>query len=161
MWGFIAHIYKLAPILMNLEIENISTEDVDNLIASNRSRTILFSPIDIPFYISRKNNALKIKGLLFKATGIIDSVNRQVILSIKFRTTYKIVAFLVALFLIGFLLSNKVTLNGNSNPTIIDKLVFVSVGIVLLIIIPYSLLNRIKSNFKNKTKQLLEKKNWC
>lgn len=144
---------------MKFIIENINIDEIDYLIDSNRSKIIFLSAIDTPLKVSRRKNILEINGLIFKSTGIIDSVNRQIIFNIKLRTTYKIVAFFVVFFLISFLFTHKIILNGDSNPSIIDRLIFVSIGIIMLIIMPYSVLNRLQSNFKNKTKQLLENKN--
>jgi hypothetical protein len=79
-------------------------------------------------------------------------------LKVRLRRQFVFIGVFLLVFFSGFLLGENVTINGNSNPSIWERIGFVLVGLTLFSI-PCSILLSLKSEFEKKVKHLINSQN--
>ncbi len=90
-------------------------------------------PSNKALFSVRKGDKIILKGYLFTTKIKLSKAGELTHLEIRTRFNgffYLTLAFLV-IFFSAFLFSDKVTLNGNSDPTFLEKLGFVTIGLAL------------------------------
>ncbi len=111
----------------------------------------IFLPTNRALFIVRKGDEFILKGLLCITRVKISKAGDVTNLELRSRfnwVVYFILAFL-AIFFSAFLFSDNVTLNGNSDPTFLEKLGFVAIGLTLFSV-PIFIVVKLKSNFEKE-----------
>jgi len=110
-----------------------SAEQIDAFIASKASRMSYnaFALFSIAKAV-RKENLVWFYGYFYTAKGEIveESGRGKAVLNLSVSNSIKAVFIFVYVFLCLFLFYDKVTINGNVDPSIIERITFVLVGFV-------------------------------
>ena len=136
----------------NKKDEQQFLSDIDQKIEEIK-RSDFPSAFSNPFPLTRINYAHRIdhtilaKGLLYKAKGKIDPVNQTIAFNVQIMTFLKLITLFIVALLVSILFIDNVTMNGNQNPALGDKLEFVALGIISFSI-PTYLVYRYKKRFK-------------
>jgi len=100
---------------------------------------------------------IELNGTFFNAIGQI--IGLEDILEINFivRTNMqlKVIGIIVLILLGGVLLSENVTINGNIDPTFVERLGAVLIGFIVFLAIPSFGLLKLKNRFKESIKVLI------
>jgi hypothetical protein len=128
-----------------------TTSEIEERLTSLVHKGQIFLPTNRALFIARKGDEFILKGLLcitrVKISKAVDVTNLE--LRSRFNwPVYFILGFL-AIFFSAFLFSDKVTLNGNSDPTFLEKLGFVATGVALFSV-PIFIAVKLKSNFEKE-----------
>ncbi|MFT6845092.1 MAG: hypothetical protein ACJAUV_001282 [Flavobacteriales bacterium] len=136
-------------------------ERMSDIVAKVNSerRSMIFPTNDIT-YVRIKNDTLEFCGMFCKAFWESNKQeNTQSIeLKVRLRRQFVFIGVFLLVFFSGFLLGENVTINGNSNPSIWERIGFVLVGLTLFSI-PCSILLSLKSEFEKKVKHLINSQN--
>jgi hypothetical protein len=95
--------------------------------------------------------------MLIRAVGYFSESTSNFELTIRIRIVFRIAFFLGLIFILLFLFSSDVTLNGNSSPTLSDKLIFTGVGLALWTLLFLPLVGY-RRDFANKIMTILSSK---
>lgn len=77
-----------------------------------------------------KNDLIVLKNITYIAKGKLTNDN-TIVFDIKLKPIFKLLGGLCVLLLFAFLFSNQVTINNINNPSILNRVAFVSVGLIL------------------------------
>ncbi len=77
-----------------------------------------------------KNDVIVLKNIAYIAKGKLTDDN-NLVFDIKLKPIFKLIAALFILMLLAFLISDQVTVNSINNPSILNRIAFVSVGLIL------------------------------
>jgi len=128
-----------------------TTSEIEERLTSLVHKRQIFLPTNAALFIARKDDGFIVKGLLCITRVKISKTGDATNLEFRSRfnwSVYFILAFL-AIFFSAFLFSDKVTLNGNSDPTFLEKLGFVAIGLALFSV-PIFIVVKLKLNFEKE-----------
>jgi hypothetical protein len=140
----------------------LTTDEFDNFVNSiPRSGMLVFANNKV-LNAKREDHTLTLKGLFFKTTATINSMDTEstgtesiVIMKTRYRLPFYFITLFLLVFLFMFMFAEKVTINGNPDPSTLDRLGFVMIGL-LLFLIPITLFVKLKSDFIKNIEQELK-----
>lgn len=109
--------------------------------------SIMFYPSNQIISIKRVDETISINGLLVTARGRIKHVENTIDFDVSIKNIPKISILFFSVILFPVLFMEGVTVNGNDKPSIIERTLFIILGIVLLSV-PFIILFRSKTSFK-------------
>lgn len=143
--------------VVTIKIKNISADDIDAWVHKvGQKSTFRLLPTNSILSVRRTSSKIKIDGMLMSADGHLSDSASDLEITVRIRTTFKLAFFLGLVFILFFLFAAQVTLNGNPDPTVLERLVFVSVGLALWTFIFIPLLGY-RRDFGEKIKTSLSK----
>lgn len=77
-----------------------------------------------------KNDVIVLKNIAYIAKGKLTDDN-NIVFDIKLKPIFKLLVALFILMLLAFLISDQVTINSINNPSILSRITFVLLGLIL------------------------------
>ncbi len=135
-------------------IESISSI-VDEI---NNGRKFQLFPTNEITHANIKNNVFEISGLFCKGIGKINEQkgSLNIDLKVRLKRQFTFIGIFVIILLSGFIWGENVIINGDSDPTLWERIGFVLIGIFIFIVIPGFILMKLKKAFENKLKSLIK-----
>lgn len=124
-------------------MSEVSFEKIDEVVKKlNEKSWITLRPFEI-VYARRVNNVIYVKGITHVGRGEIVSLDSGVRIKFEYKMrTHIMLFFLVPVtFLCSIFFLPQVTINGNSNPSFIEKLIFCLGGLASVCVV-YLILQR-------------------
>lgn len=144
---------------MNIET-NLNLHEIDYRLAEiqNKRRRLIILPLSNRIiYTKLIEDKIILSNLSFKATGRVNTIEKKIHINLKLTIYWKIAGIITILLLFIAVFSNKVTINGNSNPLEFEKIIYLCFGLLFLSF-PILLLLKQKSDFEQVIKQAFEQK---
>jgi hypothetical protein len=134
-------------------IESLSTL-VDQI---NEEKKVRIFPSNAIIYAKLREDKVVLTGIFCKAVGEITNENETLTLdlSIKLRRYFLLVGAFVLLFFAGFIFSDNVTINGDSDPSIWKRLAFTAIGLLMLSLGVFAL-SKVRRSFENRVMEKIK-----
>jgi len=120
-------------------------------------RLIVFPCKNKIVYANRDGDKLTLRNSTFRASGNINIHEKKIRFKVDISIAFKIAGVLTLLLFAVAIFSNKVTINGNANPSVVERLSYFGFGLLLLLI-PVLILLKQKSDFEQVIKEVLANK---
>lgn len=135
-------------------IDNISAI-VDKI---NNERKYQFFPTNEITHAKLNNNSFVISGLVCKAVGKLQMQNGylNIDLKVRLKRQFIFIGLFVLFFISGIILGEKVTINGDSDPNIWERIGFASILFVIFFLIPVLVLMKLRFDFEKKVENLIK-----
>jgi len=130
----------------------LSSDEIDNSLNSIPKDQALFLPTNKVIYANRKGNTATLKGLFFKTKAKIEIIDNESRIEMKTRfrlPLYFFVSFLLVFFCFftyNLIFEDNVTINGNSNPNLLERFGFMLV-VLIIVSIPIGIFIGLKTDF--------------
>ena len=150
----------LATSKKHMYISELNIKEIKEHSNSLSNSKYLSNPVTKILYTSYKAGKVLLLGYFYKAIVRIDDFksSSNIELKVKYNFSVQIILAMIILLLFSFIYQDNVTINGNSNPTIIERLQFVGIGCAMLAI-PVLVIVNMKASFYNRiVKELKLKK---
>jgi len=137
----------------------LTPSEIEEQLNSLTHKGLVFFPTNKILYISKKDKRLIIKGIICTTKVTIEKTDTATELELRTNynwTFYFLQAFLATFFL-AFIFSDNVTINGNQDPSILQKLGFVVIGVVLFSI-PVAIVAKLKADFIKQIEKKIQLK---
>ncbi|MGV6860193.1 MAG: hypothetical protein ACWA41_00385 [Putridiphycobacter sp.] len=124
---------------------------------NNRSIIRFFTTNEIT-HAKLKKDTIVLSGKICKAIGQLDEHKDSIHIDLKVRLRREFVFFglLVLIILSGFIWGENVTINGDSNPTLSQRIEIVAIGLIVFLAIPSFILRQVRNDFKRKVEKLIK-----
>ncbi|MFD2163713.1 hypothetical protein ACFSJU_14985 [Paradesertivirga mongoliensis] len=136
---------------------DLNIQEIDQRISDiqkKETRLIIFPSPNKIRYANRDGDKLILTNSTFRAFGNINISKKEILVKIEISTVYKIAGIVTLLLFSVSVLFNKVTINGNANPSVYEKLTYLGFCLLLLLI-PVLILLKQKSDFQKRIKEVL------
>jgi len=145
---------------VDIKIKNITTSDIDKCVLSHKDTHVFWLPNNSILKIRRTSNQVYIATMFLTAKGRLDENTNELNIRTRLRLVYQIAFFLGLIFILSFLFARDLTINGSPDPTLSEKLIFVSVGLGIWTFLSLPLIG-LKRDFNKKLRTILETKGQC
>ena len=123
----------------------------------NREWKIQFLPTNIITRAKLENNEFELSGIFRKAIGKIEEQkdSASIDLRVRLKRHFTFIGVLIVLLLTTFLWAENVTIDGDSAPSLLKRLSYVSIGLILFVVIPSRILKWMKADFEDRVLKLI------
>lgn len=126
----------------------LTVKEIDAFVKSVPSYQVFFFVTNKIIYAERQDKSIILKGLFFSTKAKVVNTDHETIIVMNTKCRfylYLISLFVLAFFSILFFVDN-VTINGHTDPSIIERLIFTLIGLVFFSI-PLGIFVKLKSDF--------------
>jgi hypothetical protein len=123
----------------------------------NNGQKLRFFPSNEITHAKLKNHKFEVYGLFCKGIGQLEEQKDSLTidLKVKLKRQFTFIGLFVLILLSGFIWGENVTINGDSDPTLLNRIGFVAIGLAFFAI-PTLILFRLRNGFERKVKDLIK-----